>query len=174
MRTIKLLVPGFVVLAFALGVYAVPKATDVPRLVKRLKEGDAKTREAAAKELGRIGMIKVSFVKAAIPALLEAAKDKDDNVRMAALTALGQVNPPADKMVPVLIDGLRSPNDRVKAAAATGLGYFGPRARKEAEEAVKELMKLDAELRALDKDAQKKRRNLIRAVRDSLNAIRKR
>ena len=62
-----------------------PKPSDVPPLITKLSSGPAKARAQAAHDLGKIAQVKAAYVKDAIPALLKAAKDKDDNVRKEAL-----------------------------------------------------------------------------------------
>ncbi|MGE3806087.1 MAG: HEAT repeat domain-containing protein [Gemmataceae bacterium] len=166
-RTIKALVPGLLILAVAVPSYGVPKPSDIPPLIKQLDSKDAKARADAAREIGRIGLIKLSYVRSAIPALLDAAKDDNNDVRMAALAAIGITRPEPDQAVPVFTDALKSDNDQLKMAAMEGLRYYGENAKA----ALPELNKMNEELNKLDKDEQKKKRNLMRAVRDTLRAI---
>lgn len=154
---------------FATAVYAdIPKESDVPPLIKKLTNGNAKARAEAAKDLGEIGMVKAAYTKPAIPALLKAAKDdKDNNVRRAALIALGQVDPQPDQAMPVFIAGLKSNNDQVKIAAAEGVGHLGGNAK----EALVELRKIREENSKLDKKVQDKKRPLMRAVNEAIQQI---
>lgn len=168
MKAAKVLLAGLVVAAIGLPLFAVPKPTDIPPLLKKLESGNAKDRLNAIKELGGIGLVKAAYVKRAVPAILAAAKDdKDMDVRLAALAALGQVNPSPEEAVPVFTEALKSDDDRLKIAALQGLTYFGVKAKA----ALPEIAKINAELRALDKDAAKKKRNLSRAVRTAMEAI---
>ncbi len=56
---------------------------DVSELVKDLKDKSADVRRSAADALGRIG----PEAKAAVPALSEALKDEDPDVRLSAVRA---------------------------------------------------------------------------------------
>lgn len=166
MKTLKVLVPGLVLVLFSEAL-AAPKADDVPPLIKQLNSGNSKARAEAAKELGHIGLVKASLVKDAIEPLLTAAKDKDTTVRMAALAALGQVNPTAEQAVPVFIEALKADNEGLKRAGAQGLAYFGAAGK----EALPELRKIMDDIRKLDKDEQKKKRELSKSVGAAIEAI---
>lgn len=155
-------------LAAAVASADLPKPSDVPPLIKKLKVGPPKARADAARELGKIGQVKASYIKEAIPALLTAAKDKDDTVRKEALVALGTANADAADAVPVMIDGLKSKNDQVKIAAADGLSFFGS----EASDALPELRKIREELNQLSMDERRKKRNLMQAVNQAMQSIR--
>jgi hypothetical protein len=170
MRAYRWFLGSLVVFALVRAGWAdIPKASDVGPLVKQLTNSNspAKARAEAAKELGRIGQIKASYVKDAIPALLKAAKDKSDEVRREALIALAQANPDPEQAVPVLIDGLKSANDQVKVAAAEALGYMGG----EASEALPELRKIREELNGLSMEEKKKKRNVMQAVNQAMQSI---
>src|SRR5207244_1925879 len=96
---------------------------DVANLMKDLKSGSAKTRTAAAKELGHIGAVSAADTRDAIPLLLNLLKkDRDSNVRQAAATALGRMDPDPEKAIPVFTEALKDKNAGVRAAAATSLG----------------------------------------------------
>ncbi len=74
----------------------------------------------AAKAVGRIG-------RAAIPALTESLKDDDDQVRLAAVRAVGSMNPDAKlAMVPALTTMLKDKDQQVAMDAAWTLGEIGP------------------------------------------------
>ncbi len=158
---------AFILAVISIGSADIPKPSDVPPLVKQLTTPSmpAKTRAEAARELGRIGQIKVSYVKDAIPHLLKAAKDKDDNVRREALLALGMSNPEPDTAVPVMIEGLKSSNDQVKIAAAEALGYLGGAAK----DALPELRRLREELDKMGKEENKKKKRDVMQVRQAVN-----
>ena len=162
MQALREFIAGALVLALAsTGSADIPKPTDVPPLINQLKTGPAKTRADAAKELGRIGQVKASYIKEAIPHLLRLAKeDKDDNGRKEAMIALGSANPDPDKVVPVMIEGLKAKNDQVKIAAAQALGNLGS----EASEALPELRKVQEEFNKLSMDEKKKKRPVMQAV----------
>lgn len=173
MLALRGFVAGAVVLALAsFGVADLPKPSDVPPLIKQLSTSSmpAKARAEAAKELGRIAQVKTSYVKEAIPHLLKAAKDKDDNVRRESLLALGMSRPEAAEAVPVMIDGLKSSSDQVKIAAAEALGYLGS----EASEALPQLRKVRDDLNKLGMDEKKKKGNVMRAVNQAVQSIQER
>lgn len=69
----------------------------------------------------------------ALPLLLEAMKDKSDNVRWAAALAIANVRPsPVDSML-VIAAGLKNESARVRAQVARTLGAFGADASPAAE-----------------------------------------
>ena len=65
----------------------------------------------------------------AVPALIEALKDKDGEVRVAALYALSSIGPAARAAVPALIEALKDKDRKVHAAAFNALDSMGPAAR---------------------------------------------
>lgn len=170
----------FYVLVFVLGVCGslfairetladVPRASDVPPLVRKLNQGDAKARAAAARELGEIGLVKASYAKPAIPALMyRALRDPEVDVRRAALIALGQVDPSPKQVMPVFIEALKDPNEQVKIAAAQGVSHLGGNAQP----AVPELQKIRNELNKLEQKERDKKRGLMNAVNDAMQIIR--
>jgi HEAT repeat protein len=136
---------------------------DVPRLIKDLKSPVAKTRLAAAQDLGEIGAIKAADAKDAVPYLLQVVKkDKDAKVREAAALALGKMSANPKEAVPVLIEALKDKENAVRAAAARALGQLGPDA-KDAVPALEELRK------STEKDKDK---GVMRAAGDALKSIR--
>ena len=101
-----------------------PDPYDVPTLTKSLKDPDASTRYTSAEVLGQYG----GAAKPAIPALIEALKDSDTNVRMRAAYSIASIG--ADESaVPVLIECLKDEHREVRIAAAYALGALGPTAR---------------------------------------------
>jgi len=66
---------------------------------------------------------------ASIPALMVALRDSNDNVRLAAISALGEFGPRAKDAIPAFIDALEDKNGRVGIAATRALGTFGPNAK---------------------------------------------
>ncbi len=100
-------------------------------LVRRLREGDERSRRAAAEEIKALGA-------AAVPALALALRDPDDGLRKAAAEALGRMGPEARSAVPALTEALRDGNDLVRGNAAFALGQVGA----EAEPAVPALNEL--------------------------------
>jgi HEAT repeat protein len=108
---------------------AASKEEQVVKYVNDLKSKDAATRRTAAEEIGKIGQVKASAGKPAVPPLLDVLKDKDDGVRAAAATALSRLDEPA-VVVPALTRLLKDDGKlRVRVAAANGLGLMGEAAR---------------------------------------------
>lgn len=64
--------------------------------IQKLKAADPHTRVTAARALGELREGTV------VPALIEALNDKDGEVRLAVVKALGRIGPPAKGAVPVL------------------------------------------------------------------------
>src|SRR5947209_1090056 len=80
-------------------------ADDVPALLKELKSKKASVRVEAAREVGRLGAIRASDVKDAIPLLLGMIKkDQETSTRKAAIEALARIDPDPKETVPVLLE----------------------------------------------------------------------
>ena len=125
MKTLHALLAGLVCVVLVVPVSAAGKAADVQVLIEQMKKGDAKARANAAKELGHIGAIKKSFVKDAIPLLIEAAKDKDINVRIEAVASLARIGAEPETVVPILIENLKGKDDKMVVASVQALGTYG-------------------------------------------------
>ncbi|RKY29568.1 MAG: hypothetical protein DRP68_07185, partial [Candidatus Omnitrophota bacterium] len=114
----------------------------IPHLIEVLKDKDSDVRKAAAEALRKIGWRPqnqeeeilylianpgwdelVEIGVPAIPYLIEALKDKDSNVRKAAVEALGKID--SKKAVPPLIEALKDENWDVRSTAAEVLGKIG-------------------------------------------------
>ncbi len=94
-------------------------------LLKELKSKSSTVRTSAAKEIGRLGAIRSSDVKEAVPLLLNMVKkDLDAAPRKAAIEALGRIDPDPKETVPVLLGALKDKSPTVREAAATALGQF--------------------------------------------------
>lgn len=103
---------------------------DVPALLKALKSKSAKTRSSAISDLARIGAIKASDAREAIPQIVELLKkDKDADVRRAAAEALGRMDPDSKQAVPALLEAMKDKTPTVRTAAATALGQFPSEAK---------------------------------------------
>ena len=89
----------------------------VPALIEAIKDDDI--RWSAENALGEIG-------PEAVPALVEALKDKDSGVRERATMALGKIGPEA---VPALVEALKDKDSGVRERAAMALGRIGPEAK---------------------------------------------
>ncbi|MCE5280094.1 MAG: HEAT repeat domain-containing protein [Planctomycetaceae bacterium] len=84
----------------------------------------ANVRSAAAEALGQIG----SDAAAAVPALMDALKDRSQSVRASAAMALGSIGPAAAEAVPLLNAMLSETDLWSLAPAAAALGNIGPKA----------------------------------------------
>lgn len=72
--------------------------TSTKYLLESLKDPDAAQRKEAAEILERLG----ATAKTAVPALVEALKDKDETVRDAVINALVAIDPAADALTRVI------------------------------------------------------------------------
>jgi HEAT repeat protein len=93
-------------------------ADAIPILLEMMKHDDKK-RRSAAEVMGRIG-------PPAMPALIDAAKDKDPKIRFAAVEGLGLLGPAA---VPTLVETLNDQDDHVRGRVTGVLGDMGPQAK---------------------------------------------
>ncbi len=82
-----------------------------------------------------------SKAKAAVPALIEALKDEDYEVRWRATQALGQIGRDAKAAVPALIEILKDKNVMVRQGAAQALGEIDFKANRAAVPALIEALK---------------------------------
>ncbi len=103
-----------------------PDSTLLPRLIKDLQNPDESVRLRAAKELGKLGVA----ARDAIPALQNALKDADEDVRRVANSSLKAIHAatPIDNPVQRLIRDLQNPDESVRLRAAKELGRIGPSA----------------------------------------------
>jgi HEAT repeat protein len=127
---------GFLALAGCLGFVSFAEANkeeDAIRFTKQLKTAkNVQDKIEAARELGNIGQIKKSYVKDAVPLLIECCKDKKNaDLRAVAAEALGKADPdPSTGAVDVLTDLVKNDSEmKVKQAAARGLGAMGSSAK---------------------------------------------
>lgn len=93
----------------------------VPTLIGQLRNPSMQIRQNAAKQLGLVGVA----AKSAVPALQEAARDSDNDVRFAATDALAKVAP----NIPEMILQLTSTSLKTRQDAAQRLGTIGPDAK---------------------------------------------
>jgi HEAT repeat protein len=147
-----------------------PDRRKVPEWIRTLEDpkASAAAKIEAAKDLGRLGMVRANDSKPGIPALLKLAEnDKDKGVRRAALEALGQIALEADKVVPVLRKILVDDKEdySIRAGAATGLGYMGADAR----DVIGDLRRIAGEFKG--KDLPKEQQALSRAAGEALKRI---
>lgn len=99
------------------------QAKAIPLLSKALKDTEIKPqdRAMAASSLGEIG----PPAKAALPALIEATKDQEAQIRVSAAWALWTVDQQSELAKPVLIDALNNDDLNVFSSAAWALGEIG-------------------------------------------------
>lgn len=167
MITMRWLLCGSLAMALAQVSLAAPKADDVPPLIAKLKDKDAKVRAEAAKEIGYIGSVKAAFTKSAVAPLIDVLKDSDANVRKEAASALGEIKPDRKLAIPALTEMLKDKDNGVRAAAATALGNFGAASK----DALPMLMDIQKELAALNQDEKNKVGFLIQAVELAIRSI---
>ena len=93
-------------------------ALAVNRLIKAARIYDKEEMSAASWALSRIG-------KPAVPALIRAMSDFDDNVRWQAVVAMGRIGYPGAKAAtPVIVKALGDIDPDVRGASAVSLGMF--------------------------------------------------
>ncbi len=100
-------------------------SSDVPTLLRNLRDRDVSTRMRAAKMLGDLG----PPPRAAAPYLAEALKDPDRDVRRLALQALHRIVPrekPTEPEVEIYVQDLQDPDEAVRLHAAKALARLGP------------------------------------------------
>jgi HEAT repeat protein len=94
-------------------------------LIKELADKNPKVRAAAADDLGNLAELRLADAKSALPALREAQKDTDPNVRKAVLEALGKIE--SENYGTLLQDSLKKDTDPVvQLAAVNALGQLMP------------------------------------------------
>jgi len=103
----------------------------VRALRETVKNGQKKARIAAIQTLGDIAQSPAAahrdLAKPAVPELIEALRDKDDDVRIWAAIALGQIGPDAVNAVQPLLSLLRTEeNPQAICGAIQSLGEIGP------------------------------------------------
>jgi hypothetical protein len=112
-------------------------AEAAPVLAELVRTGSsAEVRWSAAEVLGFIGPPAAS----AVPALADALRDSEPNVRYVAVKALIKFRATAHEAIPALVEALKDSEVRVRANAAEALGEMGATAR-EAVPAIAELLK---------------------------------
>jgi HEAT repeat protein len=98
----------------------------VPELMKIFNENNsAESQSAVELALGWIG----PAAKQALPLLLQATSNANNQVRENALSALGDVHAEPERCVPVLIQALGDSDYMARTCAAHALGKFGTDAR---------------------------------------------
>ena len=114
---------------------AEPPKAPIEDLIKQLGDKRATVRRWAVKALA-------GHRKAAVPALIKAAKNGSYRVRIGAMQVLAAIGPGAQDAIPVLIEQLRDKSDyRTTFVAADALGNIGPAAVKAAPDLLRHLHK---------------------------------
>lgn len=96
------------------------RATEIDRLIQQLKSKDARTSSKAVAALGKIGTV-------AIPKLIPLLKDRNKDVRLGTLQALGKMGESGKTAIPALIPLLQDRNEAqdVRDGAAVALQSMG-------------------------------------------------
>jgi len=94
---------------------------EVAVYIKQLEHSSKHARRRAAEALGAKG----AAASEAIDALSKASGDKELEVRLAAVRALGRIDPEGKKVIPVLLEKLRDEDAAVSAASANALADIG-------------------------------------------------
>jgi HEAT repeat protein len=121
-----------------------------PGLGKLLSDPDLDVRLMATNTLDRYGPAAV----AAVPALIEATRSGDSEIRIAAMRTLTSVGPANSRQaIPALIEGLSNADARVRRAAAEALAQHGPEASSAVPALRRALQDDDAEVRRAASEA---------------------
>jgi HEAT repeat protein len=159
-----LAVPFAVLLLAPETTLAETKEEQAKRYLADLGSKDVKVRLTAMEELGKLGQIRASYGRPAIPMLLEGLKDKDARIRAAAALALGRVDPEADQAVEPLLALVKNDKEElaVRRSAILGLAAMGEKARG----AVPALRALQ-----MNRDMSRESQQLRQAARQAIQAI---
>jgi HEAT repeat protein len=159
-----LTVPLAVLLLAPMTALAETKEEQAKRYLADLNSKDTKVRLTAIEELGKLGQIKASYGRPAIPYLLEGMKDKDARVRSASALALGRVDPEADQAVEPLLALVKNDKEElaVRRSAILGLAAMGEKAK----DAVPALRTIQ-----MNRDMSRESQQLRQAARQALEAI---
>lgn len=95
--------------------------TQVAPLIEKLTDNDFQVRHDAADAIVKIG-------SPAVPALIEALKNENKQVRWRAASALGAIGAEASAAVPALITTLQDEEEYIRRIGAYALGKIGPQA----------------------------------------------
>jgi HEAT repeat protein len=114
--------------------------TQVAPLIEKLTDNDFQVRHDAANAIVKIG-------SPAVPALIEALKNENKQVRWRAASALGAIGTEASAAVPALITTLQDEDEYIRRIAAYALGKIGPQASAAVPELLDALQDSDRNLR---------------------------
>lgn len=147
--------------------------TQVAPLIEKLTDNDFRVRHDAADAIAKIG-------SPAVPALIEALKSENKQVRWRAASALGEIGAEASSAVPALTAALQDEDEYIRRIAAYALGKIGLEAASAVPDLIAALQDTDRNLRlvaayALGKigpEASSAVPNLITALQDTNAEVR--
>src|SRR5258707_13524566 len=123
-RMRKLIILGLAVLLVGCGPKEpLHKGKPASYWTQALQDPDAQTRREAA---GALAALKA---KAAVPELITALKDKDDEIRAKAAEALWSIGSNSKDAIPALTAALKDKSAAVRLSAAGALGEMAPEAQ---------------------------------------------
>jgi HEAT repeat protein len=166
----KRLIIALTCLVLVIGGAAGQTAKDVEEQIKILKTSkDAKQRVDACNELGELAQVKLSLVRPAVPHLLTALKDAEVEVRKAAISTLGFIEPYPREWVPNLLPLLADGEAREVRLGAVGILGAVETGAKEAIPLLEAIQKKEN-----DKAEDQRDNDLINAAGQALEGIRDR
>jgi len=159
---------GLVLGVSASGQQIAKTKTEVDGLIKTLKTAkEGKQRAAAARSLGETAQVRVALARPAEATLIDALKDADAEVRLAAVQTLETIEPYKKDRIPGLLGLLKDGEGLAsKAVAITMLGQV--------EGGVKEAVPLleDIRKKELDKAEDQRNGDLLNRIAQSLVTLR--
>ncbi len=123
-------------------------AEAVEKRLAQIKDNAPKNRIAALHQLHEYCQYdRTAATKLLTPALLEAIKDQDPEVRLRAASYLGNKELDEEQVVPALIRAIEDEDPMIRSQAAESLGYLGIKAKAAMPKLLKSLKAKDRELR---------------------------
>jgi HEAT repeat protein len=102
----------------ALGDFGMNNEKVVSQLTSNLRDDNAKVRAATAETIAKLG---INDYKKVIVPLIKACSDKEPEVRLASVSALGQLAVQTDDVMLVLLKAQEDPIPEIKIAASEAL-----------------------------------------------------
>ena len=120
---------GLLLLAGSAWDVALAQSRKTTDLIKLLSDKNPKTRQSAAADVAELAVVKLAEAQYALPALRDLArKDAETPVRLAALDAIGKIEP--ERHTATLIDAVKKDKEpEFRLAVVAELGKLGPRAK---------------------------------------------